>query len=99
MLGRREVVAVIVVGGEKREKARDIYRIFSKVVLRPNCSGLDKIYQELTGTPTLPERNEELSKSHGTLPVLLQFQWRRRGGGGELKLWEGGERGGCRVGI
>jgi len=45
------VVAVIVVGsGEKREEARDIYRIFSTVALPPNCSGLDEIYQEQTGT-------------------------------------------------
>ena len=45
------MVAVIVVGsGEKREEARDIYRIFSTVALPPNCSGLDEIYQEQTGT-------------------------------------------------
>ena len=76
------MMAVIVVGsGEKREEARDIYRIFSMVALPPNCSGLDKIYQEQTDTPTLPERNERLSNSHRTLPVLLQYQWRRRGGG------------------
>ena len=89
MLGRREVMAVIVVGsGEKREEARDIYRIFSTVALPPNCSGLDKIYQEQTDTPTLPERNERLSNSHRTLPVLLQYQWRRRGvGAGIMGRW------------